>query len=70
MRRIVNAGSVGEPRHGGTKATYVVYNDVTNKVKIREVEYDIELTLKHNRCRSSSDFCMAFKKWIRICRTS
>jgi diadenosine tetraphosphatase ApaH/serine/threonine PP2A family protein phosphatase len=46
MRRIVNAGSVGEPRHGGTKATYVVYNDVTNEVKIREVEYDIELTCK------------------------
>jgi len=46
MRRIVNAGSVGEPRHGGTKATYVIHNDVTNEVKIREVEYDIELTCK------------------------
>jgi diadenosine tetraphosphatase ApaH/serine/threonine PP2A family protein phosphatase len=67
MRRIVNAGSVGEPRHGGTKATYVVYNDVTNEVKIREVEYDIELTCK---AIIDADFCMAFKKWIRICRTS
>ena len=46
MRRIVNAGSVGEPRHGGTKATYVVHNEVTNEVKIREVEYDLELTCK------------------------
>ena len=46
MRRIVNAGSLGEPRHGGTKATYVVYNENTKEVKIREVEYDIELTCK------------------------
>ncbi len=46
MRRIVNAGSVGEPRHGGIKATYVVYNDNTCEVEIREVSYDIERTCK------------------------
>ena len=57
MRRIVNAGSVGEPRHGNTKATYVVHNDETGAVTIREVDYDFA---KHARpsfrlaCRRSS----------------
>ena len=44
MRRIVNAGSVGEPRHGSTKATYVVHNDDTGAVTIREVDYDVDKT--------------------------
>ena len=44
MRRIVNAGSVGEPRHGGTKATYVVYNETSESVSIREVEYNVDKT--------------------------
>jgi len=44
MRRIVNAGSVGEPRHGSTKATYVVHNEETNEVTIREVDYDVNKT--------------------------
>ena len=38
MRRIVNAGSVGEPRHGDTKATYVIHNDTSGEVTLREVE--------------------------------
>ena len=44
MRRIVNAGSVGEPRHGNTKATYVVHDDTTGEVSIREVDYDVAKT--------------------------
>ncbi len=44
MGRIVNAGSVGEPRHGSTKATYVVHNDNTEEVTIREVDYDVSKT--------------------------
>ncbi|MAR08346.1 MAG: metallophosphatase family protein [Blastopirellula sp.] len=44
MRRIVNAGSVGEPRHGSTKATYVVHNDTTGEITIKEVEYDVAKT--------------------------
>ena len=46
MRRIVNAGSVGEPRHGSTKATYVVHHDETRDVTIREVDYDVSKTCK------------------------
>ena len=44
MRRIVNAGSVGEPRHGSTKATYVLHTDDTGAVTIREVDYDVDKT--------------------------
>ena len=46
MRRIVNAGSVGEPRHGSTKATYVVHHEDTGDVTIREVDYDVSKTCK------------------------
>ena len=46
MRRIVNAGSVGEPRHGSTKATYVVHNAETGAVTIREVDYDVDRTCR------------------------
>ena len=46
MRRIVNAGSVGEPRHGGINATYVIYDDETSNIDIKEVSYDINRTCK------------------------
>ena len=44
MKRIVNAGSVGEPRHGGINATYVIHDDSTNNIDIKEVSYDIDRT--------------------------
>ena len=44
VRRIVNAGSVGEPRHGNTHATYVIHDEATDNVEIREVPYDVERT--------------------------
>tara|TARA_Y100000589_G_scaffold89160_1_gene83625 strand:- start:507 stop:917 length:411 start_codon:yes stop_codon:yes gene_type:complete len=46
MRRIVNAGSVGEPRHGSTKATYVVHDDDSGEVTVREVDYDVAETCR------------------------
>ena len=44
MRRIVNAGSVGEPRHGNTQATYVIHDEATGNLTIREVNYDVAKT--------------------------
>ncbi|QEY33001.1 metallophosphoesterase [Synechococcus sp. RSCCF101] len=44
MRRIINAGSVGEPRHGSTRATYVVHDAESGAVDIRDVPYDVERT--------------------------
>ena len=46
MRRIINAGSVGEPRHGNTNATYVIHDEQTGTVEIREVAYDVERTCR------------------------
>ena len=43
---LINAGSVGEPRHGGVEATYVILNTETKAVEIRGVPYDVEGTVK------------------------
>lgn len=44
LKRIINAGSVGEPRHGRPNATYVIYETETEEVMLREVEYDYRKT--------------------------
>ena len=44
LKRIINVGSVGEPRHGRPNATYVIYDTETEAVNLREVEYDYQLT--------------------------
>ncbi len=46
VKRIINVGSVGEPRHGRPNATYVIYDQDTERVWIREVEYDYEKTCR------------------------
>ena len=43
---LINAGSVGEPRHGGLEATYVIFNTKTKAVEIRGVPYDVGATVK------------------------
>jgi diadenosine tetraphosphatase ApaH/serine/threonine PP2A family protein phosphatase len=43
-KRIVNVGSVGEPRHGRQNATYVIFDTDTQAVKLREVPYDYQKT--------------------------
>ncbi len=44
LKQIINAGSVGEPRHGRPNATYVVYDTDDKLTTLREVEYDYQLT--------------------------
>lgn len=44
LKRIVNVGSVGEPRHGRPNATYVLYDIDTKQVTLREVPYDYQKT--------------------------
>jgi diadenosine tetraphosphatase ApaH/serine/threonine PP2A family protein phosphatase len=44
LKQIVNAGSVGEPRHGRPNATYVVYDTDTTQTLIREVPYNYQKT--------------------------
>nr|WP_155746341.1 metallophosphoesterase family protein [Scytonema sp. UIC 10036] len=44
LKRIINVGSVGEPRHGRPNATYVIYDTDTEEVILREVSYDYQKT--------------------------
>jgi diadenosine tetraphosphatase ApaH/serine/threonine PP2A family protein phosphatase len=44
LKRIINVGSVGEPRHGRPNATYVTYDTETQKVNLREVAYNYQKT--------------------------
>lgn len=44
LKRIVNVGSVGEPRHGRPNATYVIYDTENQQIKLREVAYDYQKT--------------------------
>ncbi len=43
-KRIINAGSVGEPRHDRPNATYVLYDSDREQTTLREVEYDYHKT--------------------------
>ena len=44
VKRIINAGSVGEPRHGRPNATYVIYDTESEQTTLHEVEYDYQKT--------------------------
>jgi diadenosine tetraphosphatase ApaH/serine/threonine PP2A family protein phosphatase len=44
LKRLINAGSVGEPRHGRPNATYVIYDRDSQQTALREVEYDYQKT--------------------------
>lgn len=50
-KHIINAGSVGEPRHGGLAATYVILDTHTCDVELCEVPYDVEKTVHAMRAR-------------------
>ncbi len=39
---IVNCGSVGQPRDGDSRASYVLYDEKTDSLQIRRVEYDFQ----------------------------
>lgn len=40
-RYIVNIGSVGQPRDGDPRASYVIYDDAERNIEFRRVAYDI-----------------------------
>lgn len=43
---IINAGSVGQPRDGDPKASYVIYDDKEKTAEIKRVSYDIKTAQK------------------------
>ena len=50
-RRIVNAGSVGQPRDGNNNAKYLLWDTGRGSVDVRFVPYDIETTVDKIRER-------------------
>ncbi|KYG06902.1 hypothetical protein BE21_32225 [Sorangium cellulosum] len=50
-KTIINAGSVGEPRHGGLAATCVILDTRSGDVELREVAYDVDKTVHAMRAR-------------------
>jgi diadenosine tetraphosphatase ApaH/serine/threonine PP2A family protein phosphatase len=45
----VNTGSVGQPRDGIPRCSYVLYNQKLREVEFRRVSYDVELAIDRNR---------------------
>ncbi len=46
QRLILNPGSVGQPRDGDPRASYLLLNDATQSVTLHRVAYDIPVTQK------------------------
>ena len=42
QKRLINVGSVGQPRDGDPRASYVIFDDEAGEVEIFRVEYDID----------------------------
>ena len=53
---IVNPGSVGQPRDGDPRASYIVYNDEAQTITHRRVEYDIAATQDKMRRHNLPDY--------------
>jgi len=47
---VINAGSIGQPRDGDPRASYIIYDDIKASVEIKRVKYDVELAQKKIRC--------------------
>lgn len=62
-KTIINAGSVGEPRHGGIESTYAILDTHSGDVELCEVPYDLEKTLHAMRTREvPSEFVERMKR--------
>lgn len=63
---VCNVGSVGKPKHGNPKATYVILHiDKEIKMDIREVEYDYEKMAKAiEESEIPSEFAQKIRKGI------
>lgn len=41
-RYLINCGSIGQPRDGDPRASYVIYDDEDSTIEIKRVEYDVK----------------------------
>jgi len=66
-KTIINAGSVGEPRHGGVEATYAIIDTHSGDAELCRVPYGVEKTIyacDNAACPSKSrSVCGAVTSW-------
>ena len=51
----INVGSVGQPRDGDPRASYVIYDPKARKVSFRRLEYDVEAAQQRIRLAGLPD---------------
>jgi diadenosine tetraphosphatase ApaH/serine/threonine PP2A family protein phosphatase len=56
VRRIINVGSVGQPRDGNPAAAFGTYDTATREFKLRRVSYDIDRTAEAIREEGLPEF--------------
>ena len=54
-RLLINVGSVGQPRDGDPRASYVIYNAKSRLIQFRRLEYDVEAAMGRVRAAGLPD---------------
>lgn len=57
QRLFINVGSVGQPRDGDPRASYVVYDMAARQVHFRRVAYDVQAAMARNRLAGLPEKC-------------
>ena len=53
----INVGSVGQPRDGDPRASYVVYDMAARQIRFRRVAYDVQAAMARNRLAGLPEKC-------------
>lgn len=57
QRLFINVGSVGQPRDGDPRASYVVYDMAARQIRFRRVAYDVQAAMARNRLAGLPEKC-------------
>ena len=57
QRLFINVGSVGQPRDGDPRASYVVYDMAARQIHFRRVAYDVQAAMARNRLAGLPEKC-------------
>lgn len=59
QRLFINVGSVGQPRDGDPRASYVIYDMASRVIRFRRLAYDVEAAMARNRAAGLPEKCAA-----------
>ncbi len=59
QRLFINVGSVGQPRDGDPRASYVIYDMANRVIRFRRLEYDVQAAMARNRAAGLPEKCAA-----------